>query len=73
MSGPLGKMAVAFRGTNVDCNLEETILQLPSHLIEVERQLGYLNALTKEGRHRNQMSKEHRREQTPGPGCSKHS
>ena len=58
---------MAFRGTNVDCHLEETILRFPSHLIEMERQSGYLNASTKERRHRNrnQISKEHRREQTP--------
>ena len=65
MSGPLGKMAVAFTGTNVDCHLEEMILRFPSHLIEMERQSGYLNASTKERRHRNQIPKEHRREQTP--------
>ena len=55
---------VAFRGTNGDCHLEETILLLPSHLIEMEKQSGYLNASTKERRHRNQISKEHRQEQT---------
>ena len=52
--GP-GKMAVAFRGTNVDCHLEDTILRFPSHLIVVERQSAYLNASTKERRHRNQI------------------
>ena len=65
MSEPLGKMAVAFRGTNVDCHLEETILRFPFHLIEMERQSAYLNASTKERKHRNQISKGHRREQTP--------
>ena len=56
---------MVFRGTNVDSHLEETISRFPSHLIEMERQSGYLNASTKERRHRNQISKEHRREQTP--------
>ena len=56
---------MAFRGTNVDCHLEETILRFPSHLTEMKIQSGYLNASTKERRHRNQILKEHRREQTP--------
>ena len=37
MSGALGKMAALCRGSTVDRHLEETILQLPSYLIEMER------------------------------------
>ena len=57
MSEPLGKVAVAFRElTLIATDLEETILRFPS-LIQMERQSGYLNASTKERRHRNQNIK----------------
>ena len=37
VSRPLGKRAAACRESTVDHHLEETILRLPSHLIEMER------------------------------------